>query len=197
MATLANLLPFDNPNDPAVILPGSPELNIPFVKLSQHIHVMQKKLAAIGVGPGTVVSICLPNSLEFVTTFLAISWQRGISAPLNPDYKQDEIEFYVDDLGAAVIVVPKENYDRGAPAVNVARKHNATIVECYVSGGVVVFDVKEIGKSGSQGDRQIEEPREHDDALVLYTSGTTGRPKAVNRRRIQTKAEELTSRRYL
>ena len=187
MATLANLLPIDHQHNPAIILPDGPGLTVTFIELNQHIHVLQKKLAAVGVGPGTVVSICLPNSLEFVVTFLAIAWQRGISAPLNPTFKRDEVDFYVDDLGIAVFVVSKDAYDGRTPAVNVARKHNATIVECYASGSVIIFDVKETGKLGIQENWQIEVPREHDDALVLYTSGTTGRPKAVNKRYIHTK----------
>lgn len=41
-----------------------------------------------------------------------------------------------------------------------------------------MFDVKETGKLGSHEVKHIEKPREEDTALVLHTSGTTGRPKA-------------------
>lgn len=75
----------------AVIVPGKPHaLTVSYKQLSSDIASFQEKLAAIGVVAGSAVSIALPNSYEFIISFLAAGWQRGIAAPLNPAYKQSE-----------------------------------------------------------------------------------------------------------
>lgn len=139
----------------------------------------QKKLARLGVAPKAAVSIALPNTYEFIVAFLAASWQRGIAAPLNSAYKQEEFEFYIDDLSSAVALVPRGSFQLDGPAVRAARKYNAAIAECYWNGTEVVLDVKDQGKLRGKGNRQVERAQPDDVALVLHTSGTTGRPKAV------------------
>lgn len=65
------------------------------------------------------------------------------------------------------------------PAVKAARKYNAAVAECYFKNGEVVLDVKDEGKLKGKGNKPVEQAQPEDVALVLHTSGTTGRPKAV------------------
>ncbi|KAL8706781.1 MAG: hypothetical protein Q9201_000207 [Fulgogasparrea decipioides] len=179
MLTLAHLLPTDSPNDPAVIIPGDASLTITHSHLISQCISLQRQLADLGIGHGTAVSISLPNSLEFIAVFLAICWQRAIAAPLNPAYKEDEVLFYVDDLDAAAVIVPKGACQSAAPAVLAARKRNAAVIECYAEGDVIRFDAKEMGALQGREKKGLAVAEEEDVALVLHTSGTTGRPKAV------------------
>ena len=179
MATLFTTIPSTG-SSTAIIVPGKPNaLTISYQRLSSHVSGFQKKLAKLGITPQAAVSIALPNTYEFIVAFLAASWQRAIAAPLNPAYKQDEFEFYIDDLSSAVALVPEHSFQSDGPAVRAARKHRAAIAECYWNGHEVVLDVKEMGRLVGKGDQQIEEAEPDDVALVLHTSGTTGRPKAV------------------
>lgn len=179
MSTLANA--FDHTSSAtAIIVPSKPNaLTVSYKSLSDEIISFQQKLAKLGISPGSAVSIAIPNSYEFIVAFLAASWQRAIAAPLNPAYKQDEFEFYIDDLSSAVALVPKGQFKDNSPAVRAARKYKAAIAECYWNGSEVVLDIKEEGKLQGKGNKTIEKAQPDDVALVLHTSGTTGRPKAV------------------
>ncbi|KAL1872256.1 hypothetical protein Plec18167_006859 [Paecilomyces lecythidis] len=179
MATLANTFGTDG-SATAIIVPSKPQaLTVSYKQLKSAVATFQAKLAKLGIRPGDAVSIALPNSYEFIVSFLAASWQRGIAAPLNPAYKQEEFEFYIDDLSSALALVPQGSFEKDGPAVRAARKYQAAIAECYWNGKEVVLDVKDAGKLASKGNQQIETAQPDDIALVLHTSGTTGRPKAV------------------
>lgn len=179
MTTLANTIQ-STTQATAIIIPGKPNaLTISYEQLGAHVLSFQKKLAALGITPQAAVSIALPNSFEFIVAFLAASWQRAIAAPLNPAYKQDEFEFYIDDLKSAVALVPRGSVQYDGPAVRAARKYKAAIAEVYWNGKEVVLDIKDTGKLSTRDGQAVENAHPDDIALVLHTSGTTGRPKAV------------------
>jgi acyl-CoA synthetase (AMP-forming)/AMP-acid ligase II len=175
--TLANAFSKDSTLT-AIIIPGNPALTVSYKKLSADVKAFQQKLANVGVTAQAAVSIALPNTYEFIVSFIAASWQRAIAAPLNSAYKQSEFEFYIDDLSSAIALVPKGAFAADAAAVRAARKYNAAIAECYYNGNEVVLDVKEHGKLAGKT-APLESAQPDDVALVLHTSGTTGRPKAV------------------
>ncbi|KAF7508316.1 hypothetical protein GJ744_009461 [Endocarpon pusillum] len=179
MATLSTA--FSKESDaPAIIIPTKPQpLTISYKELSTEVLSFQKKLASLGIDHGAAVSIALPNTYEFIVSFLATSWQRAIAAPLNPSYKKDEFEFYINDLSSALALVPKGSFEKDAPAVRAARKYEAAIAECYWDGKEVVLEIKDKGKLASKGGQRLLQADPDDIALVLHTSGTTGRPKAV------------------
>ncbi|RJE24153.1 A synthetase [Aspergillus sclerotialis] len=176
--TLARSFSSDS-NDIAVIVPRLHSIAVSYKQLHSHVSEFQAKLARLGVTHGCAVSLSLVNSYEFIVTFLAASWQRAIAAPLNPAYKQEEFEFYIEDLSSSLVLIPQGDYAQNGPAIRAARKFNAAIAECYWNGTEVVLDVKEAGKLAQQGNRKVEDAQPDDIALVLHTSGTTGRPKAV------------------
>lgn len=170
-----------DPASTAVIIPTKPNpLCVSYSSLASQITAFQRKLAALGITTGSPVSIALANSWEFIVAFLAASWQRGIAAPLNSAYKQDEFEFYIDDVKSDIVLVPHGAWAADAPSVRAAKKFNSAVAECYWDArkGEVVLDVKYLGKL--QGKKEKILRAEPDDvALILHTSGTTSRPKVV------------------
>lgn len=180
MATLSTSINFTAPST-AIIVPRKPDpLVISYPRLRSDGLSFQAKLAALGLTPHAAVSISLPNSYEFVIAFLATSWQRAIAAPLNPAYTQDEFEFYIEDRSSAVVLVPRNSFDQGGPVIRAARKCHAAIAECYWDGREIVLNVKVTGKLAGKGVQPIHQAESADVALVLHTSGTTGKPKAVS-----------------
>ncbi|KAJ2903247.1 uncharacterized protein MKZ38_010199 [Zalerion maritima] len=182
LSTLKSSTNGGKPSDVAIIVPSKPNaLTVTYADLAKEVSSFQSKLAAIGITKGSAVSIATVNSYEFIVSFLASAWQRGVAAPLNPNYKQDEFEFYIEDVKSAVVLVPKGAYEAGAPAVKAAKRFNAAIAECYWDAGKggVALDMKELGQLEGKGRKEVLEPQDEDIALVLHTSGTTSRPKVV------------------
>jgi acyl-CoA synthetase (AMP-forming)/AMP-acid ligase II len=65
MATLINVLPSNH--DIAIIVPGKPTpLTFTYDQLVSQISSFRRKLAGVGIGPRSAVSIALPNSPEFI-----------------------------------------------------------------------------------------------------------------------------------
>lgn len=156
----------------AVIIPSKPNaLTVTYKDLAAECSAFQRKLAAIGIGHASPVSIAVVNSYEFVVSFEATSWQRAIAAPLNPAYKQDEFEFYIDDVKSAIVLVPRGAYQANAPAVKAAKKFNAAIAECYwdESKREVALDVKDLGLLKGKAEQPLLKPNTDDVALILHT----------------------------
>ncbi len=78
-------------------------------------------LHEIGIGRGDRVAIVLPNGPEMAAAFVTVA-QTATTAPLNPAYRQEEYEFYLEDLRARALVVAQD-YDGPALAAAAKARH--------------------------------------------------------------------------
>lgn len=137
-------------------------------------------LASRGIGPGDRVGIVLDNGPEMAAAFLSIG-SAATAAPLNPNYRADEFEFYLTDLRAKLLVVAK---GKDSPSVGVAAKLGIPIARLVShperGAGTFTLEFEGAGAAGS-GSRSasVRDLTPNDIALVLHTSGTTSRPKIV------------------
>ncbi len=170
MSTLANILNPQSGSDAAVIVPGAQPVS--YADLGAEVERAAELLAGAGVQPGEVVSIALPNGLDFLVVFLAVARAGAIAAPLNPAYTTDEFKFYMEDADARFAILPQDEQaahdaaaDLGIPTLETGTDEGRLAL--YRDGALLSVR------------RDAPPPSEQDTALFLHTSGTTSRPKAV------------------
>jgi oxalate---CoA ligase len=156
----------------AITAPGRPPLS--YRALRELVATTTAKLNAAGIGRNDRVAIVLPNGPEMATCFLACA-SATASGPLNPAYRVDEFEFYLNDLQAKALMVEQGST---SPAVQAARKLGLPVVELLLDSAAPAgfFTIAPLPAAPcSQGGPSQPE----DVAMVLHTSGTTSRPKRV------------------
>src|SRR5262249_59507086 len=102
-----DVFPRPQPEHPAIILPET-GTSISYRELAEQVETTAALLRATALTPGDAVAIVLPNGLEFLVCFLAVTQARLIAAPLNPVYKSEEYRFYLEDAGARAVIGPPE-----------------------------------------------------------------------------------------
>jgi acyl-CoA synthetase (AMP-forming)/AMP-acid ligase II len=152
----------------AIIVPEQ-NLRISYANLREQVTALAESLAAAGIEPGDRIGMAMPNGLACVVSFLASS-MAGTSAPLNPGYKDEEFQFYLEDTHAKVLLLPPDGLDDARNAAQ-AKGVRIMIVETDANGTVSL--------RGATERKTIPAPAIDDVALILHTSGSTGRPKRV------------------
>ena len=127
------------------------------------VHGLALALSAQGVEKGDVVAVLLPNCREVITTMYA-TWVLGAAlTPINPALTDAEVTYQLTDSSTRVIV-GDERADRFA-AAGTALGH--------IDASTVHSNSEPAGSTRAVATRSAPD----DPALIVYTSGTTGRPK--------------------
>ena len=125
-------------------------------------------LASKGVRKGDVVSLLLPNSVEYVIAYFAC-WQIGaLAGPINSLLKSQEIAYVISNSEARALLVHSEFL----PVIETIRDEVTTLQ------AVVIFDneADATREEMTGADPSVEIDEDHE-AIIIYTSGTTGKPK--------------------
>jgi len=142
----------------------------------QELYARSRDLALYlqseGVGPDTLVGLCMERSLEMVVGLLGILQAGGAYVPLDPDYPDERLSHMLLDSRAAIVLTQEkleEKLNGLVPAdtqiIALDRRRSE------IDGRVAVLKAENV---------QLQERVEpHHLAYVIYTSGSTGRPKGV------------------
>jgi long-chain acyl-CoA synthetase len=126
-------------------------------------------LRARGVAPGDRVGIMLPNVPEFAIAYYGVLRAGGTVVPMNPLLREREVEYYVADSGARLLFAWHQVADEAAQG---AKKAGAETV-AVTPGGLAAM------LTGFPPDPEPVSRDGQDTAVILYTSGTTGKPKGA------------------
>ncbi len=161
-------------HDGAALAIGAPERDwMTYAGLRTLSDNVRNALHGFGIGRGDRVAIVLPNGPEMATAFITVA-QVAVTAPLNPNYREDEYAFYLEDLKAKALVVMQG--DEG-PSVAAANRLGIAIIRVSVADGSAAGEFEL--SSDATGSADSGAPGPDDIALILHTSGTTSRPKIV------------------
>ena len=136
-----------------------------YTEFEAAVNRTARLLANSGVGKGDVISLLLPNSVEYVIAYFAC-WQIGaLAGPINSLLKAQEIEYVISNSEAKALLVNSEYL----PIIEAIRDRLPL---------VITFD-NEAAATSSVSDTETPgtEISAEDEAIIIYTSGTTGKPK--------------------
>jgi long-chain acyl-CoA synthetase len=150
---------------------------ITFAQAADRIDALASLLVnTYGVKKGDRVAVAMRNFPEWVMSFAAIISVGAVNVSMNSWWTEDEMDFALEDSGATVLICDQQRFDIGAASC--VKKNIKVLVvraEKPLPAGVDKWEeVLPLGDKHPGADISPD-----DDATILYTSGTTGRPKGA------------------
>jgi acetyl-CoA synthetase len=173
------------PEHPAVVWEGEEGATrtLSYGELNQHVEKVAAGLRKLGIGKGDAVAIHLPMLPETVVALIATAQIGAVAVPLFSGYGPSALASRIQDVGAKVVITCDAFPRRGKPVP--ARTVVDQAIEYCPSVQHVITVNRMGGASGftwdslNGTDHYTEATEAEDRLIVLYTSGTTGRPKGI------------------
>jgi fatty-acyl-CoA synthase len=166
MVALSSFIRFHAQRTPERVALVYGEDRISYAQLMSRIEAAAGWLVARGIRPGDVVALFMKNSPAFLELTFAISHVGAVSLPINYRLAADEVGYIVDNAGASLILCDEEL------TVQVAAMAPVTVDRAAQK------DSRRLA-SPTQGPARMHAARPGDLFRLMYTSGTTDRPKGV------------------
>ncbi|UMZ74306.1 class I adenylate-forming enzyme family protein [Natranaerofaba carboxydovora] len=151
-----------------------------FKEVNDRSNRCAKALARLGVKKGDRVAILLPNCNEFVEVDFALIKSGFVRVPLNPRLSSNECSYIINDSEANTLVFSSELYDKVKDIIK-----DLETVKNFIFVGDDPDEYKEFFQDYEEmlklenSEEVYEEVSNEDLYQILYTSGTTGKPKGA------------------
>jgi len=138
-----------------------------YADLDERSARLAGRLRRDGLAPGDRVGVMLGNTPDFAVAYYAVLRAGGVVVPMNPLLKAREVAYHLSDAQAGVIFAAEAVADeaRAGAALTGAR--------------VIIVGSEFLGSLTDEPHNEVTPRDAGDTAVILYTSGTTGRPKGA------------------
>jgi amino acid adenylation domain-containing protein len=137
--------------------------SLTYEELERRTNQLARRLRREGVGPESLVAVCLERTTELLVALLGILKAGGAYVPLDPSYPQPRLQFMLEDSAAQVVLTEQQLAAR-------LPRHN---------GKQICLDQESEQLAAESSERLSSLNLPQSLAYVIYTSGSTGRPKGV------------------
>ena len=148
------------PDKTAVVFAGR---KLSYRELNERANQLANYLQKLGVGPDSLVAICVDRSLEMVVAMLGVLKAGGAYVPLDPKYPKDRIAYVVQDADSKVFLTQSS-------LLPDMPESQAQMVRMDADWDTIAQESTMAPQTGAKADHL---------AYVIYTSGSTGLPKGV------------------
>jgi long-chain acyl-CoA synthetase len=155
----------------------SEDRRLTFKEFDGVVNRIAAGLATHGVKRGDHVALLLGIQLEFPLIFFALMKLGAMVVPLNTRFKGEELAYEINDSESRVLIVDEEFW----PFIDSVRGRLKTIEKIFFNGQRVPEQTLPFTllKESKLHDFPRADSSESDDAAIMYTSGTTGKPKGA------------------
>ncbi|MHA1108790.1 MAG: class I adenylate-forming enzyme family protein [Alphaproteobacteria bacterium] len=146
-----------------------------FGELEWRANRLANALIGLGQPPGARVVLFLPNCMELVEAMVAVAKSGGIMVPVNPRLAPEEVRYQIEDTAPFAMIYAPEL--RG-----IAREAAGSGAVKMIVNGTAEADetgLQALAETGAETPPDMPAAGENPDAVICYTSGTTGRPKGA------------------
>ncbi|MFX1306107.1 MAG: AMP-binding protein [Promethearchaeota archaeon] len=168
------------PDKPAFLYPEE----MSFKTFKEKVDIVATALKELGVEKGNRVALYGWNSIQWEISFYGLEKAGAILVPMNPLFKESEVEYELNDSGAEIIIVSQPEY----PNVK-AVKEKTNLQNIIVIDSAEQKEIPNILKGTIRWSKLITKTKSNppeyefnvkeDLAALVYTSGTTGLPKGT------------------
>jgi len=156
-----------------------------FEEMNQRANRVARQLRAAGVGPNTGVALMMSNHPRFLDSFFAVQKLGAYAVPVNVALMGDGLQYVIDHSDSSVVLCDCD----AAPKVQAVVGQLPKVKHIWVNTaeapdgfeapeGMRPFDELEVA-GDDDSENPGHRPESDDPSMLLYTSGTTGLPKAV------------------
>jgi amino acid adenylation domain-containing protein len=132
-------------------------------ELNRRANQLAHYLRGSGVGPNVLVGLCVKRSPEMLIGLLGILKAGAAYVPMDPDYPKERLQYILEDSKASIVLTQKSLVD-GLPSF---------------AGKAICLDKEWARIAGESEKNRVGQANPEDLAYVLFTSGSSGRPKGV------------------
>ena len=162
---------------------SDPARSLSYAQLQQRGASIAAWLQDRGLRPGDRVAVYGPNHADYMVLLYAVLRAGGVFVPLNYRFADQDLAFVLNDSESRFLAVEGGDWERLAPVLS-----GTAVEHVLVRGGRLApgdrrlptaVDLESLLDTPGSPEGSPVPRRDGDDALLMYTSGTTGRPKGV------------------